>query len=128
MGRSDNELSSSPHGPRNGFQKHQAVEKRTRSNRTHIFRAIVVAFWSDSAGGQTATNDVYVASFLTGHLTRLDGSTGAPVFDVPLSGSLTYVVRQGYALYVSTTPAPASSGSTPRRVRRWGFSRPAAGY
>src|SRR6266851_2745842 len=57
---------------------------------------------TNSAGAQTATNDVYVASFSTGHLTRLDGSTGAPVFDVALSGSLTYVVKQGYALYVST--------------------------
>lgn len=57
---------------------------------------------ANSVGAQTTTNDFYVASFATGRLARLDGSTGAPVFDVPLSGAVTYVVRRGNALYVTT--------------------------
>jgi sugar lactone lactonase YvrE len=55
---------------------------------------------------QTATNDLYAASFMTGRLTRIDGTTGTTVFDVALSTSVVGVVRPGNgALYVSTHAA-----------------------
>ena len=59
--------------------------------------------FATSVWGQ-ATNDLFIASFSTGHLTRLDGSTGATVYDVPQGTSLIDLVKgpDGATLYVST--------------------------
>jgi streptogramin lyase len=59
--------------------------------------------FASSAWAQ-ATNDLFIASFSTGHLTRLDGSTGATVYDVPQGTSLIDLVKgpDGATLYVST--------------------------
>lgn len=70
---------------------------------TRYLLVVLCTLLAGSARAQTATNDLFVASFSTGRVTRLDGTTGATVYEVP-ERAFTINLAKGPdgALYVTT--------------------------
>src|SRR6266700_3871262 len=75
--------------------------------KAHSIAAILAAvslfsFPSDCQSAD-ATNDLFVASFTTGNVTRIDGTSGATVYSVPQGGSTINLAKGSDGeLYVTT--------------------------
>ena len=72
-------------------------------------RVRIINWFYTSEGAAGPTNDLFIASSSTGHVIRLDGSTGTTVYDVPESNvAIALVKGPDGALYVSTHDSPSS--------------------
>jgi streptogramin lyase len=75
-----------------------------RINRRNVLAAFaaVAVLSLGTAARATPTNDLFVASFSAGNVTRLNGSTGAPVYVSPTGTAIDLAKGPDGALYVST--------------------------
>jgi streptogramin lyase len=71
--------------------------------RTHFVTSILMAVSLFVFVFKSGADDLFVASFLTGNITRIDGDTGAIVYSVPQGGSTINVAKGADGqLYVTT--------------------------